>query len=56
MPWFIQFKINISQGFYYPLKGYLPLELLIGDKQKLLEPNTTQMNTRVYSCLKENSC
>lgn len=47
MPWFILFKINISQGFYYPLKGYHSLEPLIGDKQRLLEPNTTQMNTRV---------
>lgn len=56
MPWFIQFKINISQGFYYPLKGYHSLELLIGDKQRLPEPNTTKSDTRVYSCLKDNSC
>lgn len=56
MPWFIQFKINISQGFYYPLKGYHYLDLLIGDKQRLLESNTTHMDTRVHSCLKDNSC
>lgn len=54
MPWLIQFQINISQGFYYPLKGYHYLELLIGDKQRLLESNTTQMDTRVHSCLKDN--